>query len=236
VKKAILILGALLMVVSGVAAVSAYEAHIINIKAHVENALIVPNEQGFGTVFPQETVNATVCLALSDSFRDVTQTRVSDITYVIYWEPKEIPQDLIGIVCDPEGDYIYEPLAPWVTIIPPTGGNDGLGDPGGSPGAVAYGALDKSGGDPDLYDCWTLEMKAPVFEEWYNPTTDPDPNPNILPIGKYCVVVENIDSGIFDPDIGSNIIVSGKVPHADLGSDFKIQVTGFSYHLGPSGP
>lgn len=53
--KAILIFAALLMVVSGVAAVSAYEAHIINVTAHVENALAVDTTKAeFGVMFPQE--------------------------------------------------------------------------------------------------------------------------------------------------------------------------------------
>jgi predicted porin len=38
-KKAILILAALMLVASGVAAVSAYEAHVVNVRSHVENAI-----------------------------------------------------------------------------------------------------------------------------------------------------------------------------------------------------
>ncbi len=54
-KKILLGLSALVMVLSGVAMVSAYEAHLINVTAHVENALEVDTTPiDFGTVFPEE--------------------------------------------------------------------------------------------------------------------------------------------------------------------------------------
>ena len=54
-KKVVLGLAALVLIVSGVAAVSAYEAHIINVKAKVENALTVGvSRLNYGTVFPEE--------------------------------------------------------------------------------------------------------------------------------------------------------------------------------------
>ncbi len=54
-KKVLLVLGTLLVSISGVAMVSAYEAHIINVTAHVENAMSVNKDDiDFGTVFPQE--------------------------------------------------------------------------------------------------------------------------------------------------------------------------------------
>ena len=56
-KKVLLGLAALLMVSSGVAMVSAYEAHTVNVTAHVENAIALSPQAGwdlgqFGTVFP----------------------------------------------------------------------------------------------------------------------------------------------------------------------------------------
>ncbi len=53
-KKLLMGLGAVLAVVAGVAGMAAYEAHIINVTAKIENALSVTTEAiDFGTVFPQ---------------------------------------------------------------------------------------------------------------------------------------------------------------------------------------
>ena len=53
-KKILLGLVAVVAVAGGVAALSAYEAHVINVTAHIENALYVhPESRDFGTVFPQ---------------------------------------------------------------------------------------------------------------------------------------------------------------------------------------
>ena len=56
-KNIILSFIALVAVVAGVAGMAAFEAHVINVTAHIENALkVVPagGELTFGTVFPQE--------------------------------------------------------------------------------------------------------------------------------------------------------------------------------------
>ena len=69
-KKAILIFAAMLMVLSGVAAVSAYEAHIINVTAKVENAITVSPDEDWelGTIFPQEFFTKHYTVSLSSSF------------------------------------------------------------------------------------------------------------------------------------------------------------------------
>ena len=89
-KKVLLVLGALMMVLSGVAAVSAYEAHIINVTAHVENALdVTPRSIDFGTVFPQEWFTKDVSITTSISFCADEQQRVGDIYFKVYaaWKP-----------------------------------------------------------------------------------------------------------------------------------------------------
>jgi len=54
-KKILFALGAVIAIAGGIAAMSAYEAHVINVTAHIENALsVTPEEMIFGTVFPQE--------------------------------------------------------------------------------------------------------------------------------------------------------------------------------------
>ena len=53
-KKILLSIIAVATVIGGVAAMSAYEAHVVNVTAHIENALkvIPPEKLVFGTVFP----------------------------------------------------------------------------------------------------------------------------------------------------------------------------------------
>jgi len=74
VKKLLLVLGALVMTVSGVAMVSAYEAHTVNVRAKVENALHLDRAvMDFGTVFPEEWFTEGFKVIRSTSFCEVTQ-------------------------------------------------------------------------------------------------------------------------------------------------------------------
>ncbi len=222
-KKAIAIMTVLLTVASGVASVSAYEAHIIDIKAHVENALGVPAEFNIGTVFPQEVVETQVCFGLSESFLGEGNQRYSDVHYALLWEVKPIAEEDLLTTCDPDGDGDYEPLAPFIVLsTTESNDHDDVGSPD-VPGSIAWGELYKNfppATEPgDICDCWHITFDVPVFEEWYNPGTDPNPDPNILPEGTYCVVEEDI--------CGQTVLV----PHADLGSNLKIQVFEYSPHV-----
>lgn len=87
--RAGLTLGTLGVIASGAAAFSAFEAHIINVTAKIENALAVDTTSiAFGTVFPQEYIaNKLVEVKLSDSFL-LDQTRLDDVEYVIKQKPK----------------------------------------------------------------------------------------------------------------------------------------------------
>ena len=63
-----------MMTLSGVAMVSAYEAHVVNVKATVENALTVPVvEYDFGTCFPEEWLTREFNFRRSESFCYPTQ-------------------------------------------------------------------------------------------------------------------------------------------------------------------
>jgi len=89
-KKIILGLVAVVVVVGGVAGMSAYEAHVINVTAKIENALSVAVEHiDFGTVFPQEYLVRPLEIALSGSF--IEEDRADDVEYVIKQKPKPIP-------------------------------------------------------------------------------------------------------------------------------------------------
>ncbi len=53
---------------------AAYEAHVVNVTAKIENALSVPlKEMKFGTVFPQEKLDQTFDVSLSGSFLEQSQ-------------------------------------------------------------------------------------------------------------------------------------------------------------------
>jgi len=68
---------------------AAFEAHVINVTAKIENALNVPivkDGMQFGTVFPQEKLDKTFDVTLSQSFQD--ENRVDDVTYEIRQKPK----------------------------------------------------------------------------------------------------------------------------------------------------
>jgi hypothetical protein len=86
-KKGLLIFGALVIAIAAVPMFAAFEAHVINVTAHIENALSVhPKEIAFGTVFPQEYTTRDFNISLSESFMGAD--RVDDVQYVIKQKPK----------------------------------------------------------------------------------------------------------------------------------------------------
>ena len=86
-KKIILGLAAAGTVLAILPMLAAFEAHVINVTARIENALQVSAEKlNFGTVFPQEHLEKPVRVALSRSFLD--EGRVDDVDYFIRQKPK----------------------------------------------------------------------------------------------------------------------------------------------------
>lgn len=86
-KKIFVSMGALLVAAATVPLFAAFEAHVINVTAKIENALrmdVTPIE--YGTVFPQEELDKFVDVALSQSFLD--ENRVDDVEYVVRQKPK----------------------------------------------------------------------------------------------------------------------------------------------------
>jgi hypothetical protein len=109
-KKGLLIAMALLVLVSGVAAVSAFEAHAINVKAKVENALSVSDlEVDYGTVFPEEFIIEKRTVGLSDSFLSVKHGsgRVNAVD-IEFWAECKLMDD--NGTPDPADDTYY----PWL--------------------------------------------------------------------------------------------------------------------------
>jgi len=86
-KKLSLILGAIALTLVALPLFSAFEAHVINVTATIENALSVPIKAiDFGTVFPQEYLKESLGITLSDSF--LAENRVDDVDYFIRQKPK----------------------------------------------------------------------------------------------------------------------------------------------------
>lgn len=86
-KKLLIGFGALAAVLVIMPMFAAFEAHVINVTAKIENALSVPTEHiRFGTVFPQEQLNKPLQVSLSQSFLD--EDRVDDVDYFIRQKPK----------------------------------------------------------------------------------------------------------------------------------------------------
>jgi len=79
---------------------SAFEAHVINVTAKIENALAVSTDAiDFGTVFPQEHLDQPLVVQLSQSFLD--EDRVDDVEYFIRQKPKCAITSQNGTVFDP---------------------------------------------------------------------------------------------------------------------------------------
>jgi len=199
-KKILTILGSAILVIAGVAAVSAYEAYVINVTAHIENALrIHPKSFEFGTVFPQENFAPyTFEVSTSDSFCDSTQKRVLNVDYKIVRKPK--PRDPV------DHQYCYDhrldnpkPVDYYTRCYPimcaalsghpeyPGGpldiGFDSFTDP---ETVFGKGHLHKkiSFSDPEddnKFDIWRLDLDVPCFEgqcaqDWTHQGYELDPS------------------------------------------------------------
>ena len=215
-KKVLLVLCALVTVFSGVAMVSAYEAHVINVTAHVENAMrlqgvgIGPDyEYDFGTVFPEEWMLRTFVVRVSDSFCEPTQTTRLNIDYEVWVEEKEgyewLGDALYFCVNWDYTTYPDGPLAANMTAVGPTMP---------TPSAPAIYVLSDSLHKIDnIMDGVTMALDVPVFEGYYNENTDVDTKPS----GKDGPTVEILEGeSRYPTDMSLGV---------DLGADVKIQVT-----------
>jgi hypothetical protein len=192
-KKILMALAAVLVVAGGVAALSAFEAHVINVTAHIENALTVGTSSlTFGTVFPQEYLHEDFNVALSQSFLD--QNRMNDVHYNI--EPKvkcvtltgEHPQCVVGADTNnptacacPAGSTPMLDLCRFLSVMHKagSGGNDtdrpSYYTDGATPScatpspAIASGILNKLA--ENTTDGWKVDLKVPpvtgnVGQDW----------------------------------------------------------------------
>lgn len=200
-KKLLMALVAVMAVAGGIVALSAFEAHVINVTAHIENALDVsPQHIDFGTVFPEEVFHDTFQVNCSASFEG--EERVDDIHYKIIMKPKPLgdPRATInpknfpnGIVAwdyclnqttDPEYlTYCYRSLCPLLKLINSETEEDTAAD--------SY--LAKT--EEDCEDTWSLAFDVPCIA-------------GFTPQGEECKTVAENDK--------------------DYGCDIWVEVTGIS--------
>ncbi|TAN57638.1 hypothetical protein EPN15_03355 [Patescibacteria group bacterium] len=101
---------------------AAFEAHVINVTAQIENALFVhPESLEYGTVFPQEHLNTSFFVTFSESFSESSQTRVGTIEYAIKQKPKPLPAYVAQIGVDSarawcHDNYPQTPYDPAITV------------------------------------------------------------------------------------------------------------------------
>lgn len=111
-NKILMGLGAAAVTLAVLPMFAAFEAHVINVTAQIENALNVQtNPINFGTVFPQEHLNERLAINLSESF--LGEDRVDDVRYIIRQKPKCAITTNNGRSFDPQNTATGH-----VTVIP----------------------------------------------------------------------------------------------------------------------
>ena len=223
-KKVLLVLGALVMVISGVAAVSAYEAHLINVTAHVETALAVDVKPiKFGTTFPEEWFTRDLSITTSISFCEDTQTRVGDIYFKVYAAWKPIPGTDPVEYYNWLGDAIY--LGFYSDQVPPDNilasdlmcvGPAPASQPGFKPAMGGAELLVAKFALPPDESWLVIGLDVPVFEGYWNEHSDVATKPSGLS-GPSMVIPKKLLTGADNPAWDPN--------GTDLGMDIIIQIT-----------
>ena len=211
---------------------AAYEAHVINVTAHIENALYVhPDEIAFGTVFPQEYTERDLTIELSSSF--LAEDRVYDVEYVIKqkpkcWnnnpdDPKYAPVDYATHKCPMIDDIQYVEmlsLCPYLSKMPKYPESGDIGIPSYYVDEDPTGPSDGDYCNPlhnpdtaiaygyldknmqDIMDEWVIDLKVPPF------------------------------NGYVGQDWPENCPVLGGSPDGqDFGCDLWIEITGISERI-----
>lgn len=245
-KKIPMIFGAAALAVSGIAAVSAFESHVVNVEAHVENALSISTvSHDFGTVFPEEWLTTQIDVNLSDSFKD-DQTRVNTVVFDVYvfCKPGTSPiRHFMGDV----GYLAYQPgtpglpgaggttskpptvaggsvQAPWTYIGPP----DAATAPNGCTGAgaadegivkvtgLADSRLSTIPGVAPITNTLWVGIDVAVCDFNYNSGTDPKPKPSGF--DRPTIVLGSGDPGFTAQSINTEC-------EYDIGMEVKFQIT-----------
>ena len=216
-KLAALVVGVLVVAVS-LPFFAAFEAHVINVRAHIENALKVDsNHIDLGILFPNET-DLTISgfkVVLSESFLRDTQTRVKDVSYFIRCKSKG-EHDTQSTWDTPEADdhdrdyWKKHSLCPYFNVT----STENEGDTHKSAN------LDKGSG---------ARGQAPASSDTWNINV-----PWVPPFAGYASQSELGGPTLTnDPDLEFPNSVSEVVPPSEIGADYGadlwIETCGFSY-------
>ncbi|MFH1866566.1 MAG: hypothetical protein ABIJ81_00570 [Patescibacteria group bacterium] len=188
-KKGLLTLVAIAVVVAMIPMFAAFEAHVVNVTAKIENALTVDTAPiEFGTVFPEEVLYHDLQMDLSGSF--VEQSEADEVTYVIKQKPKCWSDDdqVYGRVIEVEdqGEFFFEciqsdtasdyemlpVLCPYLSKNKAKGESDQDGSIDAFHGNIAWTPEDtestKVSGSLsqlalDIEDSWVIDLHVPCF-------------------------------------------------------------------------
>ncbi|TSC69304.1 MAG: hypothetical protein G01um101466_92 [Parcubacteria group bacterium Gr01-1014_66] len=138
-RKFIIGIGGIMTAIALSPLFAAFEAHVINVTAKIENALNVhPEALEFGTVFPQEHLDSSFFISFSQSFSAQDQRRVSTVRYLLKQKPKPRPDKIdslgglekardwchtnapadVGDVNDPYYQNCYPNICPYLSKHP----------------------------------------------------------------------------------------------------------------------
>ena len=191
-KKLILGLAGLGAVLIMAPLFAAFEAHVINVTAQIENALFVhPASLRYGTVFPQEHLDTSFFISFSESFSADEQDRVGTVAYALKQKPKPLPAYVTQVGVGPARAWChdnypstpYDPNDPaWTAYLANCYPSlcsylsktpDGFPSPGNDTGvpafhdpnatsSVAHGKINKFGAD--VGDNWIIDLAVPCFK------------------------------------------------------------------------
>lgn len=185
-KKIFLVIGALVVSLAAMPLFAAFEAHVVNVTAEIENALFVhPQSLEYGTVFPQEYLLSRFFVTFSESFSERDQRRVGTVEYLVKQKPQcvdpngnleQVEEDQNGNFICPDGTTMRPLLCPYLSKEPdhdPGGEDDNdtgvppFHDPF-DPANYAHGKLikfDENGStlNNDPSDTWTVDFAVPCF-------------------------------------------------------------------------
>ena len=209
--------------ISSVAAVSAYEAHAVNVTATVENALnvspaaidfgehLIGSTSTIGHVFPEEWLTKTFTVDPSESFKQ--QARVTLVEWEVCAEHKQLdPNDASVGFFKWLGEALYvsdDGSATYKYVGAPTSGQ--------IPTAKCIGLFGTATNAVGS-TTYTLGMDVPVFAGFYNPLTDVPDKPRPPAADAAAGIGAGIPSQIITP---SGIC---QPTECALGVDIKIQV------------
>ena len=198
-RRTVTILAAALVLLLGMGTISAFEAHMVNVRAHVENAIsVTPDDNTENvltgeTVFPQEWRVVKVDMSLSSSFQ--AQSRVNSVDYKICAEESSSQDNVnffwlgdamyVGIDVqngsDPnDNNGATPPFAYDMTLIGADPGPAAAVCPGLTGTLTQLDVNPPDGAADNLGDELAIALDVPVCAENYNPLTDPTPKPSGL--------------------------------------------------------